>query len=172
MAPLIPAAVLASVLAVTVAGCADESHPCVTLTAYVPGATSGERMLAMPVANADATFALAYTHSVTRSPIIETYRATSDGLVQTAIRFDEHGPGLPATATGNEQWRTRDGHFEVTMARPLESVVIRVHGDQSPRLVVDGRTIDVAQWGNRPLVLDARPAAQCRAAIAAPPPPT
>ena len=171
MPPLTAAAVLASVLAVAVAGCADESHPCVTLTAYVPGAASGERVLAMPVANAHGTFALAYTHSVTRSPIVETYRATSDGLVQTAIRFDEHGPGLPTAATRNEQWRTRDGHFEVTMARPLESVVIRVHGDQSPRLIVDERTIDVAQWGNRPLVLDARLAAQCRAAIVAPRPP-
>jgi hypothetical protein len=147
--------------ATALGGCAENPRPCVTLTAYVPGAGDGERVLAAPLANPDASFTMTYIHSVTRTPVTETYRATAEGLVQTAIRFEQHGPGLPSGPAAGERWIARDSGFEVAMQRKLESVVIRVHGDQSPRLAIDGRTVDLARWGNRPLVLDARISGHC-----------
>ena len=144
-----------------IGGCAADPRPCVSLTAYVPGAKDGQRLLAVPVANAAAEFSLTYVHSVTRTPVTEIYQVTPDGLVQTAIRFEQHGPGLPTAPGPGERWVSRDNGFDVTMRRPLESVVIRVNGDQAPRIAIDGRTFDLAQWGNRPLVLDAGLRASC-----------
>ncbi len=141
--------------------CADDPRPCVTLTAFVPGAREGERLLAVPLANPDAAFTMTYLHSVTRTPVTETYRATAEGMVQTAIRFEQHGPGLPTAPAAGERWTARDGGFELVMQRKLESVVIRVHDDQSPQLALDGRRIELARWGNRPLVLDAGITARC-----------
>ena len=97
-------------------------------------------------------------HSVTRTPVDEHYRVERGAIVQTRLRFEQHGPGLPTEADAGGTW-TRDGDaYVVTMARELGEIAMRVHADQKWRLVVDGdpRAVDLAQWGNRAIALSAR----------------
>jgi hypothetical protein len=108
-------------------------------------------------------FALTYIHSVTRTPVVERYRVDDATIVQYAIEFEQHGPGLPTQADRDGRFERRDDRFVMTMQRRFEVIVMRVHTDQAPRLDAEGRSIDLATWGNRPLALRARSVA-CDAA--------
>jgi hypothetical protein len=103
------------------------------------------------------TFDVVYVHSVTRTPVVEHYLLDERGMRQTSMRFREHGPGLPTEADAGQSFtRTPDG-VVVTLDRRFERIVMRVHADQSPRLVAGGTTLDLARWGNRALELRAAP---------------
>ena len=119
-----------------------------------------------PLAQVEAardTFAIAYVHSVTRTPVDERYRLDGAAIVQVSIRFEQHGPGLPTEADAGGGWRRDGDAYVVSMERRLDAIAMRVHADQSPRLTVDGdtRTVDLARWGNRSVALSAR-AGACR----------
>jgi hypothetical protein len=100
-------------------------------------------------------------HSVTRTPVEENYRVEGSAIVETEIRFEQHGPGLPTEADAGGAWRREGSRFIVTMQRRFATIAMRVHADQSPVLRVDGdaRAVNLAQWGNRALALSALPGA-------------
>jgi len=104
------------------------------------------------------TFSIGYVHSVTRTPVDERYRVERGTIVQTRLRFEQHGPGLPTEADAGGTWTREGGAYVVTMERRLDTIAMRVHADQKPHLVVDGdpREVDLAQWGNRSVALSAR----------------
>jgi hypothetical protein len=100
---------------------------------------------------ADRTFVLHYVHSVTLRPVESSYVVRDNRIVQTAETFDEHGPGM-ATETGPgerlETQRTASGaRFVLNMERPLPEVVVRLHPVPAFKLLANGETIDLAQWG-------------------------
>jgi hypothetical protein len=101
----------------------------------------------------DATFRLTYRHSVTRTPVEERYRVEDDAIVQTEIRFEEHGPGLPTEPDAGAQWTRRDGRYVVTLNRRFPRVTMRIESSTHPALDASARTVDLAQWGNRALEL-------------------
>jgi len=103
----------------------------------------------------DPSFALSYVHSVTRTPVVERYRVDGSDIVQTEITFEQHGPGLPTEADAGGTFTRRDGRYVVTMARRFPDIVMQVHRDQAPRLTAAAQSHDLAQWGNRALVLRA-----------------
>jgi len=121
----------------------------------VSAATVGPASAGLP-----STFTLTYLHSVTRTPVEERYRLEGATIVQTEIRFMQHGPGLPTEADAGGAWRREGDRFVVTTARSFDAIAMRVHRDQSPRLTVarDPRPIDLAQWGDRAIALTASPA--------------
>ncbi len=127
---------------------------CLTLTSSPDGAVLSH--IDTPVD--DPVFVVTYTHSVTRTPVIETYRIEPGGIVQTEIRFSRHGPGLPTEADAGGTFELRDGQMIATMHRNFDAIVMRVHADQTPRLVVGGDEIDLAAGGNRALALRGTPA--------------
>jgi hypothetical protein len=92
-------------------------------------------------------------HSVTRTPVLERYEIAGAEIVETELRFEQHGPGLPTEADAGGTLTVSDGGFVVTMNRRFVAFVMQVHADQTPRLVVDTRAMDLAQWGNRALAL-------------------
>jgi hypothetical protein len=47
------------------------------------------------------------------------------------------------------------GGFVATMERRFETIAMRVHADQAPRLVVGDRSVDLAVWGNGSLRVSA-----------------
>lgn len=115
-----------------------------------------------PLAQAEAArgdFTISYVHSVTRTPVEERFRAEGAALVETEMRFRRHGPGLPTEADPGGTWRREGDTYVVTMDRHFGAIPIRVHADQRWRLTVDGdpRPVNLAQWGNRAIVLSARP---------------
>ena len=126
---------------------------CVALSSHPDGARLSQ--FALPAE--DPTFAIAYVHSVTRTPVVERYRIAGSDIVETQIRFEQHGPGLPTQADAGGTFTRSDGQFIVTMDRHFADVVMRVHADQSPRLGVGTQWVDLAQWGNRALTLGAVP---------------
>jgi len=123
--------------------------PCIAII----GPPERELLASVPLPVDDPAFAITYRHSVTRTPVIETYRATADRFVQTSIRFEQHGPGLPTAPGPGERWERIDGRFVVTMARPLDELRMRVHADQAPALDVAGATLALTRWGNRAIGL-------------------
>lgn len=133
------------------AGTADVA--CIALAAHPEGRVVAQ----FGVTAAAPTFAVTYVHSVTRTPVVERYRVEGATIVQTEIRFAQHGPGLPTQADAGGVFERRDGQFVVTMARRFPVVVMRVHADQSPRLVAGDASADLAAWGNRALALSVAP---------------
>jgi len=126
---------------------------CLTLASH----PEGQVLAALVLPPDNPSFSLTYVHSVTRTPVAEFYRVAGGDIVETQMRFAQHGPGLPTEAdAGGTFTRSNDG-FVVTMDRHFPAIVMQVHGDQSPRLVAAGRALDLAQWGPRALALTAAP---------------
>ena len=123
---------------------------CLGLTSHPDGAP----LSALALAAGEPGFTVTYLHSVTRTPVDERYRIDGNAIVQTEIRFEQHGPGLPTEADADSQWTRHDGRFVVTMDRRFERIVMRVHADQRPTLVIGDRRTELAQWGNRSIALD------------------
>ena len=67
---------------------------CLTLASNPDGKPLGQ----VQAADASPAFAIRYLHSVTRTPVEERYRLDEASIVQTEIRFSQHGPGLPTAA--------------------------------------------------------------------------
>ena len=132
-----------------VAGSPIAHAACLTLAAHPDGA----RLAALTLPPDDPSFSLVYTHSVTRTPVTESYRIDGSTIVETEMRFEQHGPGLPTEADAGGTFTRADGSFVVTMNRRFPAIVMQVHRDQSPRLTAGTRTLDLAQWGNRALAL-------------------
>lgn len=122
---------------------------CLTLGSY-PNVTPLAEM-ELPVGSSD--FSLVYVHSVTHTPVAERYHIDGGQIVETRLEFEQHGPGLPTEADSGGTFSVRDGHFFVTMNRQFPAIVMQVHADQAPRLVIGTHSRDLAQWGNRALVL-------------------
>ena len=130
---------------------------CLTLASH----PDGKPIAQVEAAGTSPAFTIRYIHSVTRTPVEERYRVDAASIVETEIRFRQHGPGLPTEADADGTWRRDGDTFVVTMHRRFDTIAMRVHADQSPRLAVEGdpRDVDLAQWGNRSLALAARPGA-------------
>ena len=126
---------------------------CLALTSHPDGA--GLSLIAMP--GEDTSFTITYVHSVTRTLVLERYELAGSEIVETEMRFEQHGPGLPTEADRGGTFSHSDGRFIATMDRHFQTIVMQVHRDQSPRLVAGTRSLDLAQWGNRALVLGAIP---------------
>jgi hypothetical protein len=144
-------AVRLPVLVIGLVSAAVGEAACLSIVAH-PG---GPALASIPVAGSSPAFTVSYVHSATRTPVDERYRIAGDVIVQDAIAFSTHGPGLPTEPDAGGRFEQRDGRFVMTMRRRMPSIVMRVHADQSPRLVAAGSTHDLAAWGNRSLALSA-----------------
>ncbi|MDR7417204.1 MAG: DUF1850 domain-containing protein [Armatimonadota bacterium] len=90
-------------------------------------------LLALPAAFSDAapvslclrespSFEIRYTHSVERTPVVETYRVQGKTLVLVGMRFRSSGWGLPS-----EGYVRQDGWFVLSgLHRPLDALRLRV----------------------------------------------
>ncbi len=149
------AANAALVCALAASWIAPASGAAPALCLVVAAAPSGEALDVIELDAGATRFTLEYLHSVTRTPVVETYRASAEHITQTSISFTEHGPGLPTEGTDGERWEHHDGRFVVTMNRTFTTIRMRVHADQQPLLAAAGRSVALAQWGNRALELHA-----------------
>jgi hypothetical protein len=100
-------------------------------------------------------FVVRYMHSVTRTPVEERYRLDGGAIVQTELRFSEHGPGLPTQSDAGHAFLRTAAGFVVTMERRFDAIAMRVHADQSPELSTGMQRLDLTAWGNRALVVSA-----------------
>ena len=100
-----------------------------------------------------ATFSVSYLHSVTRTLVDERYVVENGALVQTEMRFEQHGPGLPTEADPGGSFTTEGGRFVSRMSRRFDGIRMRVHRDQHPTLSSRGGRVDLARWGDRALMV-------------------
>jgi hypothetical protein len=141
----------AGLLAACLAASPAAHAACLTLAGHPDGA----RIFLLALPADDTSFSIVYTHSVTRTPVTERYHVEGSVIVETEMRFEQHGPGLPTEADAGGTFSRADGRFVVTMDRRLPEIVMQLHLDQAPRIVAGTQSLDLAQWGNRALRLGA-----------------
>ena len=133
-APSVAALVLAAVLVV---GGVAVSLP-TERTLVVADAETGERLLATPVAEG-STVALAYIHSVERTPVRDGYAVWGDELEMTRMAFESYGWGLPADADVERV----NGSFAFDPPGSCEELYVSPGARAGHVLVVDGRSFDL-----------------------------
>jgi hypothetical protein len=114
--------------------------------AVVPGETvlvvedaeTGETYLDVPVENG-STVALAYTHSVEKTPVYEAYTVRGDRLEMTRMEFESYGWGLPS---GANVTRT-NGTFTYDPPGSYERLTVAPGRVAGHRLHVDDRRYDL-----------------------------
>jgi hypothetical protein len=134
---------------------ARAATPAPGLCLVVAEVAGGTALEVVPLDVDKPVFNITYVHSVTRTPVTETYRVDDDGITQTSISFTVPGSGLPTEGTPGEKWERRDGRTVVTMARPLAGIRMRVDPAQQPALYAAGKSYALAQWSGRSIALGA-----------------
>lgn len=124
------------------------------LSAAAPGGTAlvvedletGESHLTEPVSDG-STVAIAYTHSVERSRVVETYRVDGSTLVQTQLTFESYGWGLPASANVTIE----NGTFVHNPSEPIGThrrLVVSTGRIADHSLLIDGHRYDLVAETN------------------------
>ena len=77
------------------------SAPAAALSVCLASGTDGGELARHTLAP-NGLFELSFIHSVSKTPVVDRYRATDQGIVQTAEIFQTHGAGLPSIANDVE----------------------------------------------------------------------
>ncbi|MCX7568236.1 DUF1850 domain-containing protein [Sulfitobacter sp. F26169L] len=115
------------------------------------------RMIGLYPLTADGTFALEFIHSVSRTPVVDTYRIDANRIVQTSEIFLAHGAGLPSMgdevdATG---WRHENGRFILDLDRPIGTMIVRIQPEYKNTLHLADESIPLASLGQSVLRITA-----------------
>ncbi|GAB6932026.1 DUF1850 domain-containing protein [Calditerricola satsumensis] len=87
---------------------------------------TGTALLAIPVSRGEH-IALHYTHSIHRTPVIETYSIGDDVLVLEAVRFQSYGIGMPSDVEPGQTFTVKNGWFHLDhLNRPLPHLDLRI----------------------------------------------
>ncbi|WP_010138118.1 DUF1850 domain-containing protein [Oceanicola sp. S124] len=103
----------------------------------------------------DATFELSFIHSVSRTPVTDTYRIEDGRILQTSEIFMAHGAGLPSIANDMDAtgWRHENGHFILDMNRYTGPIPLRIQAQFKNTLHVAGTELPLATLGHSALTL-------------------
>ncbi|WP_058365869.1 DUF1850 domain-containing protein [Haloparvum sedimenti] len=137
-------AVVAFLAAVLAGGTAAAvAHPDSPLTerVIVVESSDGETLI-----ESDAEgFVLSYTHSVEKTPVIETYERRDGRLVMTRMEFSSYGAGLPAQA---DVERTDNGSFVFAPNDSTEDLYVKPGRIAGHEIRIDGETHDLVVLSN------------------------
>lgn len=103
----------------------------------------------------DRTFDLSFIHSVSRTPVTDSYLVVGDEIVQTREVFVAHGAGLPSIANDMDAtgWRHEDGHFILDMNRHTGPIPLRIQAQFKNTIHIDGTDLPLADLGYPALTL-------------------
>ncbi|WP_426962048.1 DUF1850 domain-containing protein [Haloparvum alkalitolerans] len=90
-------------------------------------------------------FVLSYTHSVEKTPVIETYERRDGRLVMTRMEFSSYGAGLPAQA---DVERTGNGSFVFAPNDSTGELYVKPGRIAGHELRIDGETHDLVALSN------------------------
>ncbi|MCH8467818.1 MAG: DUF1850 domain-containing protein, partial [Roseinatronobacter sp.] len=94
-------------------------------------------------------FALIWRHSVTLTPVQAEYLLMPDGqIIQTAERFEAHGPGVAHDGAG---WRSEAGKMVIDLHRPIPRLILRSAPQYEKRLFAGDAILDLTKWPAIPL---------------------
>lgn len=103
----------------------------------------------------DQSFDLSFIHSVSRTPVVDSYRVEDGEILQTREVFMAHGAGLPSIANDMDAtgWRHEDGHFILDMQRYTGPIPLRIQAQFKNTLSIDGTDLPLADLGHSALTL-------------------
>lgn len=103
----------------------------------------------------DATFALSFIHSVSRTPVTDYYRVEQGRILQTREEFMAHGAGLPSIANDMDAtgWRHENGHFILDMHRYTGPIPLRIQAQFENTLHTADTELTLATLGISALTL-------------------
>lgn len=107
-------------------------------TLVVSAVDDGEVLIQAPVQE-NTRVALAYTHSVEQTPVVDTYRVRDGRLEMTRMTFESYGWGLPADANVTRV----NGSFVYDPPGTFETVTVKPGRIAGHRLHVGNRTYDL-----------------------------
>lgn len=106
---------------------------------------TGTLLLAIPVSRGER-MALRYTHSIHRTPVIETYAIGDGVLVLEAVRFQSYGVGMPSDVEQGQTFAMEKGWFVLAhLNRPLPHLDLRVGYVANHTLHIGSRRIQLAR---------------------------
>lgn len=98
---------------------------------------------AVPI-RSGSEFHLAWTHTVTKGPVTETYRVEPDGMLRLMeMTFNQFGPNLPSEPEPGTTWRLEPTRIVVTGYDRRESPLVLGVGPISHTLTVGARQWDL-----------------------------
>jgi len=107
-------------------------------TLVVSETDTGDVVLQAPVDDGTRV-ALAYTHSVEQTPVVDTYRVRGQRLEMTRMAFESYGWGLPADANVSRE----GGQFVYDPPGTFETLTVQPGRIAGHRLTVGDRTVDL-----------------------------
>ncbi len=127
---------------------AAQSAPSLCLNSH----PANETLTVYPL-DPNGAFALGFIHSVSRTPVVDTYQIDAGQIVQTSEIFQAHGAGLPSM--GNEMnatgWRHENGQFILDLDRPIGTMIVRVQPEYENTLHIADQSIALASLGHSAL---------------------
>ncbi|WP_261131193.1 DUF1850 domain-containing protein [Bacillus sp. Marseille-Q3570] len=86
------------------------------------------KVLAYVKVEENAGFHIQYTHSVHKTPVMETYEINENKeIVQTELAYENFAIGMPSNATGEEKFVEKDGTYYITnMNRIFPYIDVRI----------------------------------------------
>lgn len=122
-----------------------QAAPSLCISAY----PLGDRVATYPL-DPEGQFALGFIHSVSRTPVLDTYKIQSGQIIQTSEIFEAHGAGLPSMgdemdATG---WRHENGQFILDLDRPIGEMIVRVQPEYKNTLHIANQSYPLASLGH------------------------
>ncbi|MDA5109123.1 MULTISPECIES: DUF1850 domain-containing protein [Brevibacillus] len=61
----------------------------------------------------NGTFAIRWTHSINRTPVVETYRVRNGQIILSELTFQDYGIGMESQLAPGEHLISRDGLFRI-----------------------------------------------------------
>lgn len=103
----------------------------------------------------DRRFDLSFIHSVSRTPVTDSYHVVDGEIVQTREVFVAHGAGLPSIADDMDAigWRHEDGQFILDMNRHTGPIPLRIQAQFKNTLHIAGTDLPLARLGYPALTL-------------------
>lgn len=121
-----------------ISGCLQQER----LTIESPGQT--ERSIPL---GQSRIFSLRYTHSVEKTPVIETFRVLDDGrLLLISTAYKSYGVGLPSLPSEGKL-TVRDGWFVLEdLQREYQDIRLRVGPEAAVLLELEQQSYPLHQW--------------------------
>lgn len=114
----------------------------------------GHEVARLP-AGPDGAFALSFIHSVSRTPVTDTYHVVDGQIIQTSEVFQAHGAGLPSIANDMEAtgWRHENDKFIIELDRPTGPIPLRIQAQFKNALHTANTDLPLASLGYNALTL-------------------
>ncbi|MGG3799502.1 DUF1850 domain-containing protein [Metabacillus fastidiosus] len=101
-----------------------------------------EKLLAYLSLEEKEAFQIQYTHSIHNSDVTETYRISSNQIIQIELAYKDFAVGMPANAEGNELFIRKGGIYYIkNMKRTFSYIDLRIgQVKANHRLIYEGKT--------------------------------